>query len=1270
MSATVTYSGDAEATVTELAPPHKIMTGSDGRVGTAPSSRQGGDGRIRFEVVCKDLAVIPFSDLTIGPLLGQGGCGTVYKATWQHAPVAVKFLSKAHSVSVIQQFLAEISILSEKRHPNIVYYIGMCPEEEHVALITEFMPGGDLATLIHSSGLYLDLSHRIQLLMDVARALAYLHADEKPHRDIKPANILLSQDYSMAKLGDMGLTGAKTGKYAGFGTRLYMAPEVLLGAESDETSDMYSFGVVMYEVLTGRRPFHDTGYSKSKSKSKTRTRTASPTGTGTELRPRTRRRTGGPPRSRRANVYQMPGRIPASLPPRLAEALRACLDPERMRRPTANAVLEALSAAQEMETSQLESQLEARLQAAAAIRLQAAWRGRRERQVLHARGIPVKNVQRAPGALAIPSSLPYVEDHYLSGSTLRILDMRLDLLISRMTQPFASDADLVHTVLFTHPCFLPAPSLVDVLILRFSAPVAYPSPEREAHYADAVLPKLRLQVLALLKVWILEYPSGLGEDMDAATKLFGFLTDIVAGECGGERRRGGGSVRPSTLDVLQRARQAALSPNASSSSLDNSGVFSGLDDDRGTGGPSEVGHAVQLAAIELLDLLRAHQAGYLSQYTFSLHSFEVASRAPAVIGCIHKPRSLLDIHHLEVARQLTLLQYHYYFQIRPAELMDAAWKSRSASFRAPHVVSVLKCTEDIERLFQSEVLSLDDAESRAHAFCHALDVADACLDMASFSVALCVVRALTSPPIARLRQTLARVPGRYRERLARFEALFLVKAAAEYHSMLQHTKPPFLPALPIHLGELSLLHDKMETVQRRRFVNVAKMEAYTATISSILRFRTQRFLFRPNMMVAQFLEGAPKWEPERCHAISQALEADGASGGEVVCVEHAPRPMPFVQPLLEGLDEPRFLARLFQVMTVEHFDDGDRIVAEGEVGESMMFINRGQVRVTFSSGAAEKVLQEGDFFGEVALFLRVRRSASVFAVSSVELLVLSAERANELRAEFPVMDTYFGKLSQQRMAARLGADVLASSSGGGGSTRETSWMSRLATKIMQEAHDVRVPPEFVRALQARLVSRRFPDGEHVIVVGDTARSMYFVVEGAVEFEMGDGRMFLSDERAFFGELALFLDQPRSASVRAVGDVEALELTLEDTEAVMALYPKMRRQFVQVSQLRVSTGSRFRPPQWIRDVAAALRRNYLLTSAHPSSAALAAATSASAALVATTSAEAVSGAGPSSVAERRRQQLSRSSSGRGRSNSLSAPFLVDEQLSATDRMAPV
>ncbi|KAL6765839.1 kinase-like domain-containing protein, partial [Haematococcus lacustris] len=161
-------------------------------------------------------------------------------------------------------FEREIEIMATIRHPNVVTFIGACHTPPNVCLVTEFCARGSLDHLLHKSGLSLDLVKRVEFIIDIARGMSCLHSQRPPivHRDLKPANLLVSARFEV-KVADFGLSRIKDhaqliSSRAGLeGTIEYCAPEVLRGEPFTEKCDIWSFGVVTWEVLMRVRPFAD-----------------------------------------------------------------------------------------------------------------------------------------------------------------------------------------------------------------------------------------------------------------------------------------------------------------------------------------------------------------------------------------------------------------------------------------------------------------------------------------------------------------------------------------------------------------------------------------------------------------------------------------------------------------------------------------------------------------------------------------------------------------------------------------------------------------------------------------------------------------------------------------------------------------------------------------------------------------------------------------------------------------------------------------------------
>ena len=199
--------------------------------------------------------------------LGEGGMATVYKAydTRLERNVAVKVLRTdqfipAQLQMVLQRFEREAKSLAKLSNPNIVNILDFGEHDGMPFLVMEYLPGG---TLKKKLGQPLPWREALRILLPVAHGLAYAHGHGIIHRDVKPANILLNEDdrpiltdFGIAKLLEAPGGHTLTASGVGMGTPEYMAPEQGLGANTiDERADVYSLGIVLYEMITGRKPY-------------------------------------------------------------------------------------------------------------------------------------------------------------------------------------------------------------------------------------------------------------------------------------------------------------------------------------------------------------------------------------------------------------------------------------------------------------------------------------------------------------------------------------------------------------------------------------------------------------------------------------------------------------------------------------------------------------------------------------------------------------------------------------------------------------------------------------------------------------------------------------------------------------------------------------------------------------------------------------------------------------------------------------------------------
>ncbi|ONK59273.1 uncharacterized protein A4U43_C08F4760 [Asparagus officinalis] len=198
-------------------------------------------------------------------IIGEGGFGLVYEGTLKDGTqVAVKVL-KRDDQQGIREFMAEVEMLSRLHHRNLVKLLGICTEEYLRCLVYELIPNGSVESHLYGGDKEitpLDWNSRMKIALGAARCLAYLHEDSDPHvihRDFKSSNILLEYDFT-PKVCDFGLARAALGEQNEhistrvMGTFGYVAPEYAMTGHLLVKSDVYSYGVVLLELLTGRKP--------------------------------------------------------------------------------------------------------------------------------------------------------------------------------------------------------------------------------------------------------------------------------------------------------------------------------------------------------------------------------------------------------------------------------------------------------------------------------------------------------------------------------------------------------------------------------------------------------------------------------------------------------------------------------------------------------------------------------------------------------------------------------------------------------------------------------------------------------------------------------------------------------------------------------------------------------------------------------------------------------------------------------------------------------
>ncbi|RAL42562.1 hypothetical protein DM860_011180 [Cuscuta australis] len=227
------------------------------------SDRSTGNDSLKSDVMLDDVAEceIPWEEIVIGERIGLGSYGEVYRGDWHGTEVAVKkFLDQDITGESLEEFKSEVRIMKRLRHPNVVLFMGAVTRPPNLSIVTEFLHRGSLYRLIHRPNNQLDERRRLRIALDTARGMNYLHncTPMIVHRDLKSPNLLVDKNW-VVKVCDFGLSRMKHSTFLSSrstaGTAEWMAPEVLRNEPSDEKCDVYSFGVILWELCTLQQPW-------------------------------------------------------------------------------------------------------------------------------------------------------------------------------------------------------------------------------------------------------------------------------------------------------------------------------------------------------------------------------------------------------------------------------------------------------------------------------------------------------------------------------------------------------------------------------------------------------------------------------------------------------------------------------------------------------------------------------------------------------------------------------------------------------------------------------------------------------------------------------------------------------------------------------------------------------------------------------------------------------------------------------------------------------
>ncbi|KAI4327800.1 hypothetical protein L6164_020218 [Bauhinia variegata] len=205
-----------------------------------------------------DVWEIDTNQLKFDNKVGSGSFGDLYRGTYCSQDVAIKVLKPERvSTEMLREFAQEVYIMRKIRHKNVVQFIGACTQPPNLCIVTEFMSRGSVYDFLHKQRGVFKLPSLLKVAIDVSKGMNYLHQNNIIHRDLKTANLLMDEN-EVVKVADFGVARVQTQSgvmTAETGTYRWMAPEVIEHKPYDQRADVFSFGIVLWELLTGELPY-------------------------------------------------------------------------------------------------------------------------------------------------------------------------------------------------------------------------------------------------------------------------------------------------------------------------------------------------------------------------------------------------------------------------------------------------------------------------------------------------------------------------------------------------------------------------------------------------------------------------------------------------------------------------------------------------------------------------------------------------------------------------------------------------------------------------------------------------------------------------------------------------------------------------------------------------------------------------------------------------------------------------------------------------------
>ncbi|GAM19016.1 hypothetical protein SAMD00019534_021910 [Acytostelium subglobosum LB1] len=751
---------------------------------------------------------IPFENLEFKERIGKGSFGSVFKGNYLGLDVAIKKIEKADDPEYLKYIDREVSMLQSLRHPFIVQFSGICVHSSGLYIITEFVSGGDVRQLLKQTP-PITWDKRLSIAVDLAKVLVFLHAKKIIHRDLKSKNILLDE-FQRIRLCDFGFARMneqtkKSRHMTMCGTEGWVAPEILLGMSYDTSCDVFSYGVVLAELITGRKP-------------------------GVDLWVRT------PETCFDINPEELRQKALPGCPTKLIEVCLECCTYEPLSRPTFDEVCTTVksvvippeikspdvtpstatpnnnisapssppvvSVTSTTNNANNNNNNNATIAGSLSPTLVQSRRGnnalsqhrksgefanavpsgandQQQKELKFKAGESVMNGSNwRHGELKPPGY--YTLKRKNDGGTQTALTNHLIKMVERATSDYCYDTSYIQDLLLTYRCFATPTQLFDLLQQRYLSC----SLENHQHQVDnwkRVHRVIQLRVIIFFKRWIDYYPHDFQEEP--------------------------------LVDKLAEFDRIIAQNNLASQSLTSTLA----------GSVAELGEPKLVAEL-------TKKRNELSQST------PIPSNAQFPTSVIPPPPSgeyldVADVNSTELARQFTIISGFNFYQISAREYLEIIWEKISQS-PSPYVGSemtsqpganihtFLEHYDDLVRFVSTEVVKHNNASKRATTIERFIEAADKCLAQSDFSSVFCIMQGLASPAIERLTETFKALSPKTH---ATFDHLktFVSKDNdhKKYRETLNDAQAPAIPHIRLLLDELFFIETSSPKLLQGGIVN-------------------------------------------------------------------------------------------------------------------------------------------------------------------------------------------------------------------------------------------------------------------------------------------------------------------------------------------------------------------------------------------------------------------------------------------------------------------